>query len=132
MMPIFIGVSSALLMVFCISFFKQFDKKIIYGLTLAAIGFLYVGFTWTKSTPVILASVQAIFFLMIAYYGISKSLYLLVIGYFLHGLWDVSYNFWQDASLIPPSYDWFCLSFDFTVGIYLLMLIQKQKIKIYS
>lgn len=131
MTPIIIGVSSALLLLLIIGFLNKLDKKIIYGLTLAAIGFLYVGFTWTKPSMAFLASAQAMLFLMISYYGISKSLYILVIGYFLHGLWDISYSLWQDASLIPPSYDLFCLSFDFTIGVYLLFLIKKQKIEIY-
>jgi hypothetical protein len=124
-----IGITTALLLII-INRLKQFDNKIIYGLTLASIGFLYVGFTWTNMNAIILASIQAVFFLLFAYYGISKSLYILVIGYFLHGLWDISYNLWQDAALIPPHYDWFCLSFDFTVGIYLLIHIQKQKNRI--
>lgn len=125
MAPLFIGIASALLQIFIVGLFKQFDKKIIYSLSLAVIGFLYVGFTWTNMLTAVTASIQAIFFLMIAYYGITKSLYILAAGYFLHGLWDISYNLWQDANLIPPHYDWFCLSFDFTIGIYLLLQIKK-------
>ncbi|MBF2709127.1 DUF6010 family protein [Flavobacterium soyangense] len=128
MTQIIIGISTALLQILIFEYFKQFDKKIIYGLTLAVIGFLYVGFTWTNIQALLIAAIQAIAFLMISYYGITKSTYILAIGYFMHGFWDIAYNLWQDASLIPPHYDWFCLSVDFTVGIYLLILKQKTKV----
>lgn len=127
MTPIIIGITVALLQILLFEFLKQFKKDTIYALTLAGIGFLYVGFTWTDTTTVIIASIQAIIFLFIAYYGLTRSLYVLALGYFLHGLWDISYNLWQDPKLIPPHYDWFCLSIDFTVGIYLILKVIKQK-----
>lgn len=128
MIPIIIGISSALLQILFFEYFKTFDKKIIYGLSLAGIGFLYVGFTWTDIQTVLIASIQAIVFLLIAYYGITRSLYIMAAGYFMHGLWDIAYNLWQDVRLIPPHYDLFCLSLDFTVGLYLLILKQKEKV----
>jgi hypothetical protein len=127
MTPILIGISSALLQIVLFELLKQFKKDHIYALTLSGIGFLYVGFTWTNTPTVIIASIQAITFSFIAYYGLVKNSYLLAAGYFLHGLWDISYNIWQDASLIPPHYDWFCMSLDFTVGIYLTLKVLKQK-----
>jgi hypothetical protein len=127
MTPILIGISSALLQIVLFELLKQFKKDHIYALTLSGIGFLYVGFTWTNTPTVIIASIQAITFSLIAYYGLVKNSYILAAGYFLHGLWDISYNIWQDASLIPPHYDWFCMSLDFTVGIYLTLKVLKQQ-----
>lgn len=43
-----IGISSGLVVIFLFILLKQFDKKLIYGLILCGIGFLYVGFTWTN------------------------------------------------------------------------------------
>ncbi|WP_309640726.1 DUF6010 family protein [Flavobacterium sp.] len=121
-----IGISGGLLQIIIFELLRQFEKDKIYALTLAGIGFLYVGFTWTDTPTLIVASIQAIIFVMIAYYGLTKSLYILAAGYFLHGLWDISYHLWQNAALIPPHYDWFCLSIDFTVGIYLIIIKQKK------
>lgn len=129
MTPIIIGVTAALLQILLFELLKQFKKETIYALTLAGIGFLYVGFTWSDTTTVIITAVQAIVFLMIAYYGLTKNLHVLALGYFLHGLWDICYDLWQDATLIPPHYDLFCASLDFTVGIYLLAKVIKQKDK---
>jgi hypothetical protein len=127
MLPILIGIITALLQIVLFEFLKQFHKNSIYALTLAGIGFLYVGFTWTDIPTVSIAAIQAIIFLLIAYFGLVKNTYILISGYFLHGLWDISYHLWQDARLLPPHYDWFCLSVDFTVGFYLTLRVLHQK-----
>lgn len=127
MTPISIGIAGAIIQIVLFEWLKQFHKNTIYALSLAGIGFLYVGFTWTHLPTACIAAVQAIVFLFIAYYGLIKSSYILALGYFLHGLWDISYNLWQDPALLPPHYDWFCLSLDFTVGIYLIFKYIKQK-----
>jgi hypothetical protein len=125
MLPVIIGISSGLIVILLFVILKQFDKKIIYGLILTGIGFLYVGYTWTDLQALIINSIQAIVFLFLAYYGIKKSLYVLAAGYFLHGSWDLAYHLFADSNLIPPHYDLFCLSIDFTIGIYIL-LFNKQ------
>ena len=128
MIPVFIGISSGLIVIFIIALLKQVDKGIIYGLILSGIGFLYVGFTWTDTRSLIINCVQAIFFLFFAWYGIKKSSYLLGAGYFLHGIWDLVYDLFSGSSLIPPHYDLFCLSIDFTIGFYLVIIgYRKQK-----
>lgn len=128
MTALFIGIAVALLQIISFEILKKFNKKSIYALTLAGIGFLYVGYTWTDTPTVIVTSIQAIVFVLIAYYGLLKNPYILAAGYFLHGLWDIVYHFWFDAALIPPHYDWFCSSLDFTVGIYLVAITMKKKL----
>lgn len=127
MTPIIIGIIGALAQILLFEFLKQFNKNSIYALTLAGIGFLYVGFTWTAIPTVFITSIQAIIFVLIAYFGLVKNTYILATGYFLHGLWDIIYPFWGDTALIPPHYDWFCMSLDFTVGIYLIFKVLKKK-----
>ncbi len=128
MIPVLIGISSGLLVILIIAYLKQLDKPIIYGLTLSGIGFIYVGFTWTDTNALIVTCVQAVFFLFIAYFGIRKSLNILAAGFFLHGVWDFVYNLFPGSSLIPPQYDLFCLSIDFTIGFYLIV-IRYRKLK---
>lgn len=120
MTAVAIGIFSGLLTILLVHILKLGDKKVIYGLILAGIGFLYVGFVWRDLQALIIDSIQAIGFLLLAYYGIKKNLNTLTIGYFLHGCWDITYRLFQNAALIPPDYDLFCMSLDFTVGIYLL------------
>jgi len=122
MIPVFIGIISGLLVILIVYLLKRFDKQMIYGLILTGIGFLYVGFTWSDTTALVVNCVQAIFFLFIAAYGIRNDLYILAVGYFLHGMWDLAYNLFPGSSLVPPHYDLFCLSIDFTIGFYLLII----------
>ena len=122
MIPVIIGIGSGVLVILIILLWKQIDRPIIYGLILSGIGFLYVGFTWSDTKALIITCVQAVFFLFISWYGIKTSLYILAGGYFLHGIWDLLYNLFPGPNLVPPHYDLFCLSIDFTIGAYLLII----------
>jgi len=121
MQPIIIGISSGFVTILLISFLKQLDKATVYALILAGIGYLYVGFTWSDITSLIFTAIQALVFMLIAYFGV-KNMSLLALGYFLHGLFDLVYGIFPLAKLIPPHYDLFCLSIDFTMGIYLVAI----------
>jgi hypothetical protein len=129
MTSVIIGISGGLLLILLFSILKQFDKKVIYGLILSGIGFLYVGFTWTDISSLVITALQAVFFLFFAYYGVKRNLFFLAAGYFLHGLWDLAYDFFRLPNLIPPHYDFFCLSIDFTMGIYLVVLNKQLRAK---
>ena len=127
-----IGITSGLFIILLFGMLKQFDKKLIYALILTGIGFLYVGFTWTDTLSLIITSFQALCFVFLAYYGFKGSLVFLAAGYFLHGLWDLGYDLFRLPDLIPPHYNLFCLSIDFTMGTYLIILkfspIEKNKL----
>lgn len=123
-----IGISAGLLTILIFAFVKGLNKDIIYGLILAAIGFLYVGYTWSDVSALIMNLTQALFFLVIAYFGIKKNSNFLIAGYFLHGAWDFIYEHIGDSGLIPPDYDYFCSTYDFIIGFYLLGIkIQKNR-----
>lgn len=129
MTSLIIGISSGILLIVLFVILKRFDKQVVYGLILTGIGFLYIGFTWTDLESLIITSIQAFVFVLLAYYGIKKSIYILAIGYFLHGIWDLTYHLLDQPDLIPPHYDLFCLSVDFTIGIYLLIFAKNVKSK---
>src|SRR5436189_3024305 len=120
MTPIIIGICSGLFTILLIGILKFLDRKVIYGLILSGIGFLYVGFVWTDVKALVVNAIQAILFLVLAYFGIKRSRNILAASYFLHGCWDMVYKLLATPGLIPPHYDWFCLSLDFTICIYLL------------
>ncbi|MEJ0105507.1 MAG: DUF6010 family protein [Bacteroidota bacterium] len=113
MIAVIIGMSLGFLIILIIALLKSMDKEILYGLILSGIGFLYVGFTWTDPQALIVNCVQATLFLLLSYYGIKKSIYFLIAGYFLHGSWDILYSLFARTTIIPPHYDLFCLSVDF-------------------
>lgn len=127
MNALIIGISSGLFIIFLIGMLKKHDKRLLYGIILSGIGFLYVGFAWSNLHALVINSIQAICFLFLAYYGIMKSIYLLAIGYFMHGCWDIAYHFFNEPGLIPPHYDLFCSSLDFIICLYLLICRKKFK-----
>ena len=126
MIAIITGIATGLLAIIIINLFRQLNKQLMYGLILTGIGYLYVGFNWTNTSSLIICAIQSVVFLFIAYYGVQKSLLILAAGYFLHGIWDLLFDLFPYSGLMPPHYDFFCLSVDFTMGIYLLMLSFKK------
>ena len=124
-----IGFVSGVVIILIFVVFKRIDKKTIYGLILAIIGFLYVGFTWSDFELFSINTFQAIFFLFLAYFGIKWNSYILIAGYFLHGVWDLIYSQVANTALLPPQYDLFCSILDFTVGLYLLLIRYQLGVK---
>ena len=120
-----IGIASGVVTILLVALLKLRDTKLIYGLVLSGIGFLYVGYVWTDLTAFVVCAVQAIVFLLLGYYGVKRNAALLAAGYFLHGCWDMIYNYFAAPGLVPPHYDWFCFSIDCTIGIYLLLYSRK-------
>lgn len=127
MIAVIIGIVSGLLVILTIALLKQLHKPTVYGLILSGIGFIYTGFTWTDWVALLVSAVQAVFFLFLSYFGTRKNIGFLIAGYFLHGTWDMAYGLFPSSHLIPPHYDFFCLSIDFTMGLYLLVLKRQQK-----
>ncbi len=117
-----IGISAGLFTILIVALFKRADKNLFYGLVLAGIGFLYIGYSWTNIADLIMNILQALLFLLLAYFGVKKNLYFLIAGYFIHGLWDFIYSHVGNAELLPPHYDLFCSTYDFIIGLYLLII----------
>lgn len=120
-----IGIVSGLVSILFILLLKKMDKATIYAMILTGIGFLYVGYTWSDTISLVLNSIQAIGFLFISYFGI-KNMVLLALGFFLHGAWDLVYDVLPLPDLRPPHYDLFCLSIDWVMGIYLVLLVRRR------
>ena len=122
MIATIIGIVGGLIVIMIFTVLKQFDKPTMYGLILSGIGFLYVGFTWTDLPSLIVCCIQAVVFVFIAHFGTRRSMNFMIAGYFLHGLWDLAYKPFDGPKLIPPHYDIFCMTIDFTIGFYLVFL----------
>jgi hypothetical protein len=127
MLAAIIGIVSGIVAILIIRFVKALNNNTTYGLVLTGIGFLYVGYTWSHLESLVINSIQAMVFLVLANLGIRKNENYLVAGFFLHGVWDLIYPFIGNEHLIPPHYDIFCLSIDFTMGLYLLYDVAKRR-----
>lgn len=125
-LALIIGLSLGIISILFSSLLKHLDEMAFYGLMLAAIGALYVGFTWTDTTSFIINCVQAFLFGTLAYLGIKKSMYFMAAGFVLHGAFDFAYSLFPLPDLRPPHYDVFCLSIDWVIGAYLFIIAYRQ------
>lgn len=131
MIEIVIGITFGILIIIFFNVFNKIDKTTSYSIILSSIAFIYIGFTWSNLWAFTMSSIQASVFLILSYLGLKKNLNYLIIGYFLHGFWDIIYHFYFDSNLIPPHYDFFCLAIDFSIGLYLIFY-KKQQHKIFT
>ena len=125
-LALIIGLSLGFVSILFSRLLKQLDETIFYGLLLAVIGALYVGYTWTDTTSFIINCIQCFFFGTLAYLGIKKNAYLLAAGFVLHGIFDIIYGLFPLPDLRPPHYDVFCISVDWVIGVYLFIIAYRQ------
>ena len=125
-LALIVGLSLGFVSILFSRLLKQLDETIFYGLLLAVIGALYVGYTWTDTTSFIINCIQCFFFGTLAYLGIKRNAYLLAAGFVLHGIFDIIYSLFPVPDLRPPHYDVFCLSIDWVIGFYLFVIAYRQ------
>ena len=125
-LALIIGLSLGFISILFSRLLKQLDETIFYGLLLAVIGALYVGYTWTDTTSFIINCIQCFFFGTLAYLGIKRNAYLLAAGFVLHGIFDIIYGLFPVPDLRPPHYDVFCISVDWVIGVYLFIIAYRQ------
>src|SRR5262245_6233190 len=68
-LALIIGISLGCISILFSRLLKQLDEKAFYALMLSAIGALYVGYTWTDTTSLIINCIQTFFFGTLAYLG---------------------------------------------------------------
>jgi hypothetical protein len=109
---------------------KVFTTKLIAAAILVAIAFIYVGFS-LKQNPVghiILECSVALGFSFIAMIGYTKNNSIIAYGIILHGIWDIfHHNGLLIRTDIPPYWPVFCLTIDFILGLYLLVVFKNPK-----
>ena len=127
MNAIIIGIITGIVAVISINLLKRFNRPLLYALVLSGIAYLYVGYNWSDTVLLVVCAIQSVVFVLVACAGVQKSLLILAAGYFLHGVWDLLFDLLPATGLMPPHYDLFCLSVDFTMGIYLVILHYKTE-----
>ncbi|HSR49299.1 MAG TPA: DUF6010 family protein, partial [Acidobacteriota bacterium] len=105
--------------------FAPRSEQIFYGLFLIMIAAFYLAFTayFGMESAWTLESAAVLLFLLLGLLGTRVS-WLLIIGYPLHGIWDILHELEAHADLslfqsgrltaIPLAYGIFCLAYDFS------------------
>ncbi|GAB5487545.1 MAG: hypothetical protein Pars2KO_11150 [Parasphingorhabdus sp.] len=117
-----IGIGLAALYILVARQSEKVERIVGAGL-LISVGFWYLGFGvfngagFKTLLPQLLGGV---FFAILGYLGLTRSLFFPGIGWMMHATWDFSSPHFSDVSYMP---DWaapMCLGFDVLIGVYLL------------
>jgi len=121
-----IGLSTTAAIIAFAEIFRKVDLKLYASLSLAAIPFIYIGFSIDPHS-LILTVPGASFFLFFAYWGYKKNYILIVAGLALHGLWDVLFPL--VSTVAPHGYDVFCITIDILLALYFYLKLKPVKSK---
>ncbi|MDX1960272.1 MAG: DUF6010 family protein [Leptospiraceae bacterium] len=111
-----IGLVFSFIVIFILEVFKFFNRKLIATLTLVGIAFIYIGFVWKSINELIFVSLGVLFFMLLSYFGFIKNFKLIILGFVLHGVWDMIFPLFSNQ--IPKGYDIFCLTVDLLLATY--------------
>src|SRR5215470_4876969 len=106
-----------------------FDRdRVFYPTLLIVIATYYVSFAvMGSSTPVLMIeSLAAGLFLMLAVAGFKRNLWLVVAGLAGHGVFDFYHHMFIQNPGVPVWWPGFCLSFDVLAGIFLAILLVRR------
>ena len=100
-------------------------QREIWGFLLIVIGAIYIGFAISdgRMKEMIIEISIASVFIAIAIMGIWYSIYFLIGGYFLHGLWDLVHSPKGVKTDVQKWYPPFCLIYDSVIGLWLLKFV---------
>ncbi len=104
--------------------FRKIDLKFYASLNLAAIPFIYIGFS-IEPDSLALTIPSALFFLFLTYWGYKKNYMLIVAGLALHGIWDVLFPL--VSTVAPHGYDVFCITIDALLAVYFYVKLKPSK-----
>jgi hypothetical protein len=123
-LPVLVGLAFGAAQVASPVALRWLDAATVQALLLAAIAAIYIGFAVADGRPVVIAleTVVAAAFVVLAAISVVGPVWLLVIGYALHGLKDA----WQQRQQFVANTRWwppFCAAVDWVVAAALAVLI---------
>ena len=106
-----------------------FDReRVFYPTLLIVIASYYALFAVMGSSARILVmeSVIAVGFLVLAVVGFKRSLWFVIAGLIAHGAFDFFHHLFIGNRGVPPWWPGFCLAFDATLGALLAMRVTRK------
>jgi hypothetical protein len=122
MTPFLIGLAITAGIIAFAELFRNIDLRFYAALNLAAIPFIYIGFS-IEPHALALTIPAALFFLFLAYWGYKKYPILIVLGLALHGIWDIPFPHVSDVA--PHGYDIFCITIDLLLAAYFYLKLKR-------
>ncbi len=105
-------------------------ERSFYPVVLIVIAFLYLLFAALggSTNAIILETVPAPFFVAAAVVGFKKSLWIVVGGLAIHGVFDFIHHQIIHNPGVPAWWPAFCLAYDITAAAYLAVLIRLRRV----
>lgn len=105
--------------------FRNIDLQFYAALSLAAIPFIYIGFSIDPHS-LMLTIPGASFFLFFAYWGYKRNYLFTVAGLALHGIWDILFPL--VSTVAPHGYHIFCITIDLLLAFYFYLKMKKRTV----
>ena len=101
--------------------FNDQQQLEIWAILLVVIASIYIGFGINdgRRKEMVTEVIIGILFIAVAFLGLWVSIWFLVGGYFLHGIWDIVHRPTMVSTKVQKWYPPFCMVYDWTVGIWL-------------
>ncbi|MDM7861641.1 hypothetical protein QTP81_13655 [Alteromonas sp. ASW11-36] len=126
MLAAFIGIVLSLVLIISAKV-TQFDKdKSFYPLILICIASFYIVSAVMVGHSVVREIGIACIFVIVAFYGAFKSLFVVGFAIALHGVYDVLHFLKFTETVAPTWWAPFCATVDFIVGAWVMYLSKKQ------
>ncbi|TMI78135.1 MAG: hypothetical protein E6H10_17705 [Bacteroidetes bacterium] len=121
----YIGLITTIVIIALVEILKFLEKRLIGALTLVGIAFIYIGFSWNDILSLTYAILGAAVFFVLSYFGYKNNFILIILGLFLHGIWDILFPYF--SSTAPEGYGIFCLTIDFLLAMYFYIRVKPLK-----
>lgn len=117
-----IGLVLGLISIFISFLFNEQQQLEIWVILLAVIASIYIGYGINDGRKIKMLTevIFGIFFIVIAFLGLWVSVWILVGGYVLHGLWDLVHRPSMIDTNFQKWYPPFCMVYDWTIAIWLM------------
>ena len=116
--------------VFLLATFVGFDKdRAFYSLLLLVVASYYALFAIMSGSvaTLLLESFIIAAFLAAAVLGFKRNLWILVAGFFAHGVFDGFHDYLISNPSVPPWWPGFCLAFDVAIAAGLVWVLAARK-----
>jgi hypothetical protein len=127
-MEYLIGIVLALVVCACAALVGFDRDRVFYPTMVVVVAHYYILFAviGNSTRALILESVIAAGFFVVAAAGFKKSLWLVVAGLAGHGVFDFFHQFFIQNRGVPLWWPGFCMSFDVFAGAFLAMLLMRH------
>ena len=129
-MDFLIGVVLALIAGISLTLLRMDRDRAVYPTILIVIALLYELFAaMAGSSHAALAElVPAVIFIALAVAGFKSTLWFIVAGLALHGIWDFVHPIFIQNPGVPTFWPAFCSAYDVTAALYLAWLLSSKRI----